>query len=97
MSLTPEEVDKIADLARLELSDEERSAFRYQLSSILDYVGKLSEVDIEGVEPMSHSIPVFNVLREDDLEICNTETRSEIIASFPEKEGDLLKVKAVFE
>jgi len=97
MSLTQEEVDKIAELARLELAEEERSSFREQLSSILEYVGKLSKVDTEGVEPMSHSVPVKNILREDEPVACDDDVRSGVIEAFPESEDDMLKVKAVFE
>jgi aspartyl-tRNA(Asn)/glutamyl-tRNA(Gln) amidotransferase subunit C len=97
MSLTLEEVDKIAELARLKLAAEERESFREQLSSILEYVGKLAEVETAGVEPMSHSIPVSNVLRDDEAVACEPEIRSGVIAAFPESEDNLLKVKAVFE
>jgi aspartyl-tRNA(Asn)/glutamyl-tRNA(Gln) amidotransferase subunit C len=97
MSLNKEEVDKIAKLARLELSDEERQAFCQQLSSILNYVSKLSEVNIDGVEPMSHSIPVSNIMRADELLVCTKNIRAHLISAFPEREDDWLKVKAVFE
>ncbi len=97
MSLTQEEVDKIAELARLELNEEEHSSFREQLSTILEYVGKLSEVDTQDTEPMSHSIPVKNVLREDEPVACAEDVRAGIIDSFPESKDNMLKVKAVFE
>jgi aspartyl-tRNA(Asn)/glutamyl-tRNA(Gln) amidotransferase subunit C len=97
MSLTQEEVDKIAELAKLELNESERTAFRDQLSSILAYVGKLAEVDVEDVEPMSHIVPVNNVMRADSPEPCESAVRAGVIESFPESEGGLLKVKAVFE
>lgn len=96
MSLTPEEVQKIADLAKLELADEEKESFRGQLSSILEYVGKLSEVDTGQAEPMSHIVPVLNVLREDEVSPCAAGSRDAAIGAFPEKEDDMLKVKAVF-
>ena len=96
MSLTPDEVRKIAELSRLKLSDDEQDSFRVQLSSILDYVGQLSEVDISEVEPMSHSVPLTNVLRDDVAASCSDEVRQAVIDAFPERDGDLLKVKAVF-
>lgn len=96
MPLTPEEVDKIAGLAKLNLTDDEKESFRGQISSVLEYVGKLSETDIEGVEPMSHIVPVLNVLRADEVEACDRETRDAAVGGFPESEGDMLKVKAVF-
>jgi aspartyl-tRNA(Asn)/glutamyl-tRNA(Gln) amidotransferase subunit C len=97
MSLNQEQVDKIAELARLELAEDERSKFRDQLSSILDYVGKLAEVETEGIEPMSHSIPITNVMRPDEVAVCDEAVRAGIIEAFPEQEENMLKVKAVFE
>jgi aspartyl-tRNA(Asn)/glutamyl-tRNA(Gln) amidotransferase subunit C len=94
--LTPEQVEKIATLARLSLTDDERARFAVQLSSIIDYVGALGEVDTEGVEPMQHSIPIQNVFGADEPAPVDAATRAALLALFPEREGDLLKVKAVF-
>jgi aspartyl-tRNA(Asn)/glutamyl-tRNA(Gln) amidotransferase subunit C len=55
MPLTIEDVEKIAELARLQLTAEEASAFTSQLGSILEYMTKLNELDTSTVEPMSHS------------------------------------------
>jgi aspartyl-tRNA(Asn)/glutamyl-tRNA(Gln) amidotransferase subunit C len=96
MTLTPQEIEHIAALARLSLTDEEKAAFQRQLSSILDYVGQLQKVDTSGVEPMSHSVEVGNVLRADEVRACEEGTRKAMIDAFPEKDGALLKVKAVF-
>jgi aspartyl-tRNA(Asn)/glutamyl-tRNA(Gln) amidotransferase subunit C len=96
MKLTLEEVEHIAALARLELSEDERHAFQKQLSSILEYVEKLKAVDTEGVEPMNHSIEMGNVLRRDEAVGCDAATRQRLIDAFPAKEGDQLKVDAVF-
>jgi len=96
MSLKPEEVEKIAELAKLELADDEKESFREQISSILDYIGKLAEADISGADPMSHSVPVLNVLREDAVAACSKETRDAAVGAFPESESDMLKVKAIF-
>jgi len=96
MSLKPEEVEKIAGLAKLELAEDEKESFREQISSILDYVGKLAKADIGGADPMSHSVPMLNVLREDTVAACGKETRDAVVDAFPESESDMLKVKAVF-
>ena len=96
MQLTPEQVDHIATLARLSLTEDERSRFAEQLSTILEYVGQLSKVDTEGVEPMQHSIAVMNVFGADEPLPTDAATRQALLALFPEREGDLLKVKAVF-
>lgn len=96
MQLTPAHVDHIATLARLSLTDEERSRFAEQLSGILEYVDRLSKVDTDGVEPMQHSIAVMNVFGADEPAPTDAATRAALLALFPEREADLLKVKAVF-
>jgi len=58
-------LDYVADLARLALSDAEKRIFAGQLADILHYVGKLKQVDVTGVEPMAHASPVFNVWEAD--------------------------------
>jgi aspartyl-tRNA(Asn)/glutamyl-tRNA(Gln) amidotransferase subunit C len=55
MAITRTDVEKIAELARLELTAEETDSFSEQLSAIIGYIDKLNEVDTTGVEPMSHS------------------------------------------
>ncbi|HRV59219.1 MAG: Asp-tRNA(Asn)/Glu-tRNA(Gln) amidotransferase subunit GatC [Solirubrobacterales bacterium] len=61
-----EQVLHVARLSRLRLGDEELDTLAGELSSILDHVDKLAEVDIEGVEPTSHVVPLENVLRPDE-------------------------------
>lgn len=68
MSITAEEVRHIALLSRLELSDDEVKLFTGHLDQILQYVEKLKELDVEGVVPTSHAIPLYNVMREDIVE-----------------------------
>jgi aspartyl-tRNA(Asn)/glutamyl-tRNA(Gln) amidotransferase subunit C len=60
-----EQVLHVARLSRLRLSDEEIDTLTGELSSVLDHVDKLAEVDIEGVDPTSHVVPLENVLRDD--------------------------------
>jgi aspartyl-tRNA(Asn)/glutamyl-tRNA(Gln) amidotransferase subunit C len=60
------DIDRIATLARIHFTDEEKDALRTDLLSILDHFGKLAEVDVEGVEPSAHAFPLYNVLRGDD-------------------------------
>jgi aspartyl-tRNA(Asn)/glutamyl-tRNA(Gln) amidotransferase subunit C len=97
MSLTRQDVGHIAALAHLELADEEIELFRDQLSSVLEYVGQLGEVETRGVEPTAHVTGVVNVLREDAVADCPSDVRAALLAAFPDREGDLLKVKAVFK
>jgi len=96
MSLTIEQVEHIADLARLDLKPEEKELFRQQLSSILEYVAKLSQVNTAGVEPLCHSVALENVLRPDEAAAADEAVRRRLIDDFPEKNGDLLKVQGVF-
>lgn len=94
--LTPEQVEHIARLAKLDLAPEEKESFAFQLSSVLDYVSQLQDIDTEGVEPMSYPVALENVWGEDEPKPFDGAVRDGLLAAFPEKEGDLLKVKAVF-
>jgi aspartyl-tRNA(Asn)/glutamyl-tRNA(Gln) amidotransferase subunit C len=64
-SITPEQIRHVAKLSRLEIPEEKLAGFSSQLGAILGYVGKLSEADVSGVEPMAHALGLVNVLRED--------------------------------
>lgn len=59
-------VDYVARLARLELTDEEKVSFGSQLNEVLAYVAQLQELDVSGVEPTAHAVPVHNVFRADE-------------------------------
>ena len=96
MKLTSEQVEHIAKLAHLELPLEEKELFQKQLSSILDYVEALAKVDTAAVEPLYHAFALENIVRPDEVVDCGEETRRRLIGEFPDKEGDLLKVPAVF-
>jgi aspartyl-tRNA(Asn)/glutamyl-tRNA(Gln) amidotransferase subunit C len=61
-----EQVLHVARLSRLRLTDDEVDLLGRELSSILDHVDRLAEIDIEGVEPTSHVVPLENVLRDDE-------------------------------
>ena len=65
MKISKEEIEHIAVLARLSLSEEEKELFGSQLSSILDYMEKLNELDTMGIEPTSHVLSLSNVMRDD--------------------------------
>jgi aspartyl-tRNA(Asn)/glutamyl-tRNA(Gln) amidotransferase subunit C len=66
MEITRDEVLHVAKLARLALTEEEVGRFQEQLSAILEAVGKVSELDLEGVPPTSHPLDLVNVLAEDE-------------------------------
>ena len=99
MKLTPEQVTQIAHLARLEITDADKATFGAQLSSILDFVEVMNRVDTTEVEPLEHVVPLVNVWRKDAIVQTAEERaalRDAVVVAFPEKEGDLLKVKGVF-
>jgi aspartyl-tRNA(Asn)/glutamyl-tRNA(Gln) amidotransferase subunit C len=66
MPLTPEEVEQVAHLARLELTPAELETMTRQLSSIVAYVDQLRQVDTDAVEPLAHALATSNVFREDE-------------------------------
>jgi aspartyl-tRNA(Asn)/glutamyl-tRNA(Gln) amidotransferase subunit C len=66
MSLTLQEVKDVAQLARLELTNDELAAMTRQLGSILEYIGQLQQLNLDGVEPLAHALDVHNVFRDDE-------------------------------
>lgn len=93
MALTIKEVEHVALLARLELDDFEKELFAQQLSSILEYVDKLNELDTDGVEPLAHILPVYNIFRKDEVKPGSS--REEILANAPLVEDGQYKVPKI--
>lgn len=96
MKLDTQDIIEIAELARLHLTEEEKTRYAGQLSAVLDYVEMLNEVDTSGVQETCQVTGLEDVVREDIVLECGEETRKAIIEQFPAKVGNLLKVKAVF-
>jgi aspartyl-tRNA(Asn)/glutamyl-tRNA(Gln) amidotransferase subunit C len=94
--LSKSEVQKIANLARIEITGEEAEKYSRELSDILGFVEKLNEADTEKVEPISHITGAKNVVREDKVIEASDETKERMINNFPEKKDRFDKVKAVF-
>jgi len=92
--LSKKEVEKIAKLARLELTDQEIETYSEQLSAILGYVDQLQELDTENIKITSQVTGLSNVMREDKIEQCDN--ANELIKMAPESEDNLIEVKAVF-
>ena len=61
-------VKYVAELARIRLTEEEKTRFGGQLRQILEYVDKLNQLDVEGIEPMTHAVPLVNVTRKDEVQ-----------------------------
>ncbi len=99
MALTKKEVEKIAELARLELGEEEKEKFAEDLSSVLGYVQKLSEVNIEKVEPVTGGTNLEGVMRKDDETKCisDSQMRKQILSVSPNREDDYFKVPSILE
>ena len=96
MALTPADIVKIARLAQLDISPEEAEKYREKLSSVLEYIDKLGELDLSKVEPTAHITGVTNVMRKDETSDCDAAVRDALLAASPQHEGDYVKVKAVF-
>lgn len=89
-----EEVQHIAKLARLGLSDKEIKKFQEELSSILDYFEKLKEVDTFDIKPLTHPSEIKNIIRKDEPETATN--KDKLLELMPETKDGFLKVKSVF-
>lgn len=95
MSISIRDVEHVAELARLELTEEEKTAYAEQLNEILQYVEKLNELDTDSVEPTSHVLPLTNVMRED--EVRPSPPIEAVLRNAPEEEDGQFKVPAILE
>ncbi len=91
--INQKEVKHIASLARLGMSPKEIKELAKDLSVILDWVEKLKEIDVSGVEPLNHMTGRENIIRKDKINIF--EDNSALIDLFPEKKDGYDKVKSV--
>ena len=89
------DIEKVARLARLELSEEEKMTFGSQLEQILTYMEQLNTLDTAGVEPTSHAIPIYNVFRED--EVNPSFAQEEVLAIAPDDGEGHFKVPRIIE
>jgi aspartyl-tRNA(Asn)/glutamyl-tRNA(Gln) amidotransferase subunit C len=89
------DIEKVARLARLELSEEEKVTFGNQLEQILAYMEQLNGLDTTGVEPTSHAIPIYNVFRKDEVKASFSQ--EEVLAIAPDQEDGHLKVPKIIE
>ena len=89
------DVAYVAELARLELTDEEKTVFQPQLENIVKYVEKISEVDVEGVEPMMHGRPLVNAFREDVVR--PSLDREAALSNAPARVGDEFLLPKIVE
>lgn len=95
MTITDETIEYVGILAKLELSEEEKEQAKKDMSDMLAYVGKLNELDTDGVEPMSHTFDVHNIFREDV--ITNGDDRDNMILNAPKSKDGCYQVPKTFD
>ena len=95
--ISKKEVEHIAKLARLDISEKEKTRYEKELSGILDFIEKLNEVDTTGVLPLTGGVELANVLRPDEQISKELEGKAEeLLEKVPETKENWIKVKAVF-
>jgi len=95
MGITAEDVRTTAELARLALSDDEVERLGRELSAILEYMNDLGKLDTQGVEPMTHAVPLFAPLRQDTL--GPQLDADSALADAPRKEGSFFEVPKIID
>ena len=91
--ITIQDVEHVAKLARLEITDEEKVKFSKQLGDVLKYLEQMNEVDTTNVEPLSHVVDFNNVMREDEISYdC---TKEQLMMNAPEEENGFFKVPKI--
>ena len=95
MEINDKLVSYVAELAHLKLDDDQRAQAAADLARMIGYVDQLSELDTDGVEPMSHVFPVKNVVRED--EVAPSFDRAELLRNAPATDGEAFLVPRAVE
>lgn len=95
MSIDRKTVEKVAKLARLQLTDDELTRYGGQLGAILDYIAKLEKLDVSGLEPLAHAVDTQNVFRADEPR--PSLPREAALQNAPEKTGDFFIVPKIIE
>lgn len=95
MPITREDVEKTAQLTRLDLSEDEKERLVVQLSSILDQIAVIAEVDVSAVPPTAQILPLQNVMRRD--KVAPSLSPEAVLGNAHAREGDFFKVRAVLD
>jgi aspartyl-tRNA(Asn)/glutamyl-tRNA(Gln) amidotransferase subunit C len=90
------DVNKVAELARLKLDNEEVKKLAAELAAVLGYVDKLKEVNIDGVPELNHPLETVNALRDDAVTSFPPEDVAMLVTAAPEKHEGYVKVKQIF-
>ena len=91
--ITVKDVEHVAKLARLELTEEEKEKFAGQLGDVLKYVEQMNEVDTSNVVPMAHAMDFVNVMREDTVKY--EQTKEQLMSNAPDEEDGFFKVPKI--
>ena len=91
--ITIKDVEHVAKLARLELTEEEKELYTKQLGAVLEYVNQMNEVDTSNVEPMTQVINFVNVMRDD--KVVYEHTKEELLKNAPEEENGFFRVPKI--
>ena len=95
MKITKEDIERVALLARLELSLEEKQMFTEQLDKIFHHIAKLNQLDTENIEPLDHVVEIVNAYRED--QVINQPSVDSLLANAPDREENYFKVPKIIE
>jgi len=95
MRLTLAQVEHIAELAKLALSDDEKARYQEQLSAILEYAERLQAVDTSAIPPTATVLPLRTVMRADEPH--DSMSREDVLANAPQAEADCFRVQAVLD
>ena len=95
MALSREQVERVAELARLGLSDDEIDRFQQQLSQVLGHMQALDTVDTSAIPPTAQVIPLSSVMRDDVVR--PSLPVEDVLRNAPRREGDFIKVPPVLE
>ena len=95
MKITRDEVERVAVLARLQLSPQEVEILTGQLDKILEYMEKLNHLDTTNVEPLAHAVDITNAFRGD--RVANQPSPEAMLANAPARERDFFKVPKIIE
>lgn len=95
MHITDETIDHIAHLARLRFEGEAKVAIRQDLDKIINFMGKLSEIPTDEVEPLIFMSDELNVLRDDEAEVTLTQTQA--LKNAPKKDSDYFRIPKVLD
>lgn len=95
MPISRDAVEHVARLAHIDLQPHEVEEFAVELSSVLDHMARLEEVDTTDIPPTSHVVPLENVMREDEVRPCWPVEA--VLANAPHRSGDYFEVQAIFD